>query len=54
VTELREASQTATSIRTVTFQPLVTAAKMKSGGRQTAVGRTFAPLKVQGVFSIMI
>jgi len=53
VTELREASQTATSVMTVTFRPLVTAARMKSGERQTPVGGMFAPLQVQGVFSIM-
>jgi len=52
VTELRQASQTATSIMTVTFRPLVTAARMKSGERQTPVGGKFAPLEVRGVFSI--
>ena len=53
MTELGEVSQTATSIRTVTFRPLVTAARMKSGERLTPVGGMFALLQVQGVFSIM-
>jgi len=37
MTELREASQTATSVKTVTYRPLVTAARMKSWERQTPV-----------------
>jgi len=50
MTELREVT---TSIRTETFWPSMTAARMKSRERQTPVGGMFVPLQVEGVFSIM-
>jgi len=53
LTELREASQRITSMRTETFWPPMMAARMKNGERQMPVGGMLVPFQVWGVFSIM-